>query len=458
MASVRILLWHGYLLRGSGSNIYTANLAKAWRATGHDVLLMCQERDVDGLDFVDAQGDLSPGATSLTLSYSGVPPAEGSCCVVRPDIGGLLPVYVYDDYAGFTVKTFVDLTEAELETYTEMNVAAMKLVIEEHGPDAIVTGHEVMGPYIARQACSGSTHGYVAKLHGSALEYAVKMQDRYRAKAIEGLGGAAWVVGGSQYMIEEAARSIPGWRDRSVVVNPGCDIDLFRPGTEPRASIPIVGFVGKLIAAKGVHHLLAAVGLIEREVQVAIVGYGGFEEELRELAGALARGDVGAALSVAERSSTEPLDTLRDFLISVRDDEAYWSRAARSRVMFLGRLDHDALAPVLRTFDLLTVPSIIPEAFGMVAAEAAACAVLPVVPAHSGIGEVGRILESELDAPGLLTFDPGDPIRGMAGRIDRVLGADESTRQAWGSRASSLARARWSWARVAEQLLGLAGG
>src|SRR5688500_11903934 len=111
---MRILLWHGYLLRGSGSNIYTANVARAWREQGHDVLILCQETDVDGLDFVDGVGAFEPGNTSFSVSSTAIPEAGGRCRLVRPDIGGLLPVYVYDDYEGFTVKRFVDLSDEEL--------------------------------------------------------------------------------------------------------------------------------------------------------------------------------------------------------------------------------------------------------------------------------------------------------------------------------------------------------
>ena len=39
----------------------------------------------------------------------------GRCVVYVPDIGDLLPVYVYDDYPGWRVKTFLDLTEEELD-------------------------------------------------------------------------------------------------------------------------------------------------------------------------------------------------------------------------------------------------------------------------------------------------------------------------------------------------------
>src|SRR3954465_10425633 len=63
------------------------------------------------------------GGAPSTGPIWGAPAPRGRCPVCRPDIGGLLPVYVYDDYEGFTVKTFENLTDAELAHYTDSNVA-----------------------------------------------------------------------------------------------------------------------------------------------------------------------------------------------------------------------------------------------------------------------------------------------------------------------------------------------
>ena len=40
---MRILLWHGYLLGGTGSNVYTRMLAREWSSAGHDVTVLSQE-------------------------------------------------------------------------------------------------------------------------------------------------------------------------------------------------------------------------------------------------------------------------------------------------------------------------------------------------------------------------------------------------------------------------------
>ena len=216
---MRILLWHGYLLRGSGSNVHTANLARTWARQGHEVLVLCQERDPAALEGVDAVSDFSRGNRAFELG-------EGRLRVLRPDIEGLLPVYVYDDYEGFTVKRFVDLTDVELSNYTALNVAALVAAERRFEPDVVIVGHEVMGPHIARLAMQETGTPYTVKLHGSALEYAVKQQERYARYAREGLLGAHRVVAGSRYMLEAALTVVDGWGDRAYVVNPGCDVEL----------------------------------------------------------------------------------------------------------------------------------------------------------------------------------------------------------------------------------------
>jgi glycosyltransferase involved in cell wall biosynthesis len=455
---VRILLWHGYFLRGTGSNVYVANAARTWRRAGHDVLLLCQETQVDGLGFVDLHGDFTPDNKRFHVVPAPSRHAYGRCRLARPHIGEVLPVYVYDEHPGFTAKLLVDLTDHELRAYTSANIEAMATAIEEHRPAAIITGHEVMGPFIALRACSRTGTGYTALLHGSGLEYAVKLQDRYRRYAIEGLAAADVVVGGSRYIVDEASRWIPGFLDRAEVVNPGCDVDLFRPGSGPGPGPPTVGYVGKLLAAKGVHHLLAALGLTSIPgLRAVIVGTGRFEGQLRTLAEGFRSGDLDGVRSLAQRGDGQPLDQLIRFLsLPPAAEEDYWRRAAQVGVRFTGELEHEPLAELLRAFDVLVVPSVVPEAFGLVAAEAAASGVVPIVANHSGLGEAAAAVEDALGTPGLLTFDPLEPVTGIADAVERVLRLPVQDRRAMGLAAARLARERWSWERVAERVLSLA--
>ncbi len=436
-------MWHGYLLSGSGSNVYTANIARSWRQAGHDVVVMCQEQHPETLGFIDEVDGRSVRAA----------PAAGRCRLIRPDIGRVLPLYVYDAYEGFEAKLFVDLSEEELRDYTRRNVTALAASIRSFEPDLILTGHEVMGPYIGKLACEAAHARFIANLHGSALEYAVKKQERYLRYASEGLAAASAVVGGSRYMIREASSYVPGWEHKAVVVNPGCDIETFRPVERVR-NTRTAGFVGKLIASKGVHHFIASLPLTSEVEKAVIVGYGGIESELRGLAEALASGDLAAMRSIAARGDGVVLRHLSDFL--AEPPPHYLEEGRKLSISFTGRLEHGPLSRLLPTFDVLAVPSIVPEAFGMVAAEAAACGVLPVVPAHSGIGEAGAAIERAIGRPGSLTFDPGDPIVSLAAAIDRVLEIELDQRSSFERSAVRLARERWSWDHVATSLLALA--
>ena len=68
---------------------------------------------------------------------------------------------------------------------------------------------------------------------------------------------------------------------------------------------------------------------------------------------------------------------------------------APSRTLFTGPLEHRHLRHLLPLADVTVVPSTFPEAFGMVAAEAAAAGSPPLVARHSGLAEVAAGLEEE---------------------------------------------------------------
>ena len=259
-------------------------------------------------------------------------------------------------------------------------------------------------------------------------------------------------------MVAEASSVIPGWESRAQVVNPGCDVELFRPVDRDPSAPPSVGYVGKFIVSKGVHNLLGSLGLTTTEnLNVTIVGYGGFERGLHEIGSALRTKDPEALETLAVRGDGEQeLSHLLGFIDAGKAAAPYFARAAGVKVQWPGRLEHAALSQVLPHFDVLVVPSVLAEAFGMVAAEAAACGVFPIVPDHSGIGEVGRAIEVAIGASGLLTYDPAQPLEGIARCIDSVFAIPIEDRTAMAERAVALARERWSWRVVADRILELA--
>jgi glycosyltransferase involved in cell wall biosynthesis len=433
---MRVLIFHGYMLRGTGSNIYNVNLARALARLGHEVHLLCQDREV---------------------RIEGVQ-------IHNPDIGGLLPVYVKDPYEGFEVKAFPELTEAELGRYIDANVAAVRAVAESTGGiDAALANHLVMGPAILARAGIGP---FAAKIHGSALEYTVKPHPRFLPYAYEGMEAAAGVLVGSGHTAESLWAALPDMpllREKTRLGPPGVDISEFRPSVSRGDGL--VAFVGKLIVSKGVDLLIAAWPLVRAahpEATLQIAGYGEYEDGLRRLLAALERGDLEDAREVArigralEGGEAKPLKILSAFLDDLPEGYVEMARAGAGSVELIGRLEHDQVAELLPRAEALVMPSTFPEAFGMVAVEAAACGALPVSAGHSGMLEVSQQLAPSLppDVARLTSFpvEPG-AVEAIADRLGRWLALPEVEREAAREALVETVGRLWSWEGVARGVL-----
>jgi glycosyltransferase involved in cell wall biosynthesis len=107
------------------------------------------------------------------------------------------------------------------------------------------------------------------------------------------------------------------------------------------------------------------------------------------------------------------------------------------------------------------MPSTFPEAFGMVAVEAAACGALPVSAGHSGMLEVSRQLAADLpDEVGSLTSFPvaAGAVEAIADRLDRWLALPEERREEAREALVATVRRLWSWEGVARGVLAAAAG
>jgi glycosyltransferase involved in cell wall biosynthesis len=126
-----------------------------------------------------------------------------------------------------------------------------------------------------------------------------------------------------------------------------------------------------------------------------------------------------------------------------------------------GRLEHDELAELLPACEAIVVPSTFPEAFGMVAAEAAACGALPISAGHSGLAEVSGALAAAVpeEAAWLLSFGvDDDAVRALSERVIGWLSADAQVRARAREGLVTTVRERWSWEGVARGVVAAARG
>src|SRR5690606_16751669 len=144
----------------------------------------------------------------------------------------------------------------------------------------------------------------------------------------------------------------------------------------------------------------------------------------------------------------------RAVIVGFGAERAELAAAAPPRTLFTGPLEHRHLVHLLPLADVSVVPSVFPEAFGMVAAEAAACGSPPLVARHSGLAEVAAGLEAEYppDLRELAAFRPGDRAD-LVEKLRALLSLAAADRAALAAAARRAAAGRWSWDRVAERLL-----
>lgn len=484
---MRVLIFHGYLLRGTGSNIYNTNLCRALAAAGHEVHIFCQERNLEDV---------------------GLPEAV---VVHNPDIGRILPVYVADAYEGFEAVPFPDLDEEAVERYVQANVGAVAEVVADFRPQLALANHLIMGPAILARALGGEVP-YAVKVHGSALEYTVRPhRDRFLPYAREGLARASAVLVGSRHTAESLWEVMedPGLPSRTRLGPPGVDVDRFTPRgeSEARAGLealagrlegadaagwggeagaaralrtldpsrePIVSYVGKLIVSKGVDLLLAAWPLVVERVpgaRLCVVGFGTNRDALHAMVRALGEGDLAALREIAARGREleggppGELRYLATFLDGMDDARrrSYRRAAAKAagRIVFTGRLEHDDLPDLLCACRAQVVPSTFPEAFGMVAAEAAGCGALPLSASHSGLAEVSAVLAQALapELRPLLSFDRGPgAVEEIADKLVRWLSLPEDQRVGASESLARVARGSFGWEAVAEGVIAAASG
>ena len=447
---MRVGLYHGYELTGSGSNEYNRYLARALARYGHEVHVYCREKN--------------PDATP-----------EG-CTVHRLPDASVSPVYLTDKQRSGNVKAFTAMTDAELDEYHRVNLEALRSILAAHPVDIIHANHLVYQPIVAADLDTP----FIAFPHGSSIEYTLRKDEGLRLAVMEALRKAVGVIAGSHEMCDRMAALFPGESWPTEVVGVGVDTSLFQPGgpeglsnitgpfdgktpeqsadlrarldagdfdalgayheaydhgrpdadlEDQLARVPwgsgrVMLFVGALAAGKGVHNLIAALTEVP-DAHLVVVGSGAYREVLEALVHAISTGntalfshlrDHGFDLDRSDLTGAWPLGDVAPADLS-------------TRVHFLGRLNHDLLRYVFPCADLAVFPSVIPEAYPLVLMEALANGVLPAVSDFSGFHDgletlvpllgadtVDRMrlpLEADGMAPKLNALLDGPPVAGL---------------------------------------------
>ena len=343
---MRVLLMNHFPLQGSGSWVYTVNIARALVRKGHEVCIIMPENevlaelDVDGIRLHPVYFD-SCSADALDFDFP--------CFTTHPR----------------SVMTFYELDNAQVAAYEGAFRAAIEDEIAAFDPDVIHCGH------IWLQASYAADYGIplIITAHGTDL-IGFQKSERFREQARKAFDTADAIITISKDSTA-LVNKLFGEPEKVHLVRNGYDPTVFYPDESSVAEVltrfdidgdydDIVSFAGKFAHFKGIDILLNAAALYERD---------------------------GVATIIAE------------------DGELFGEMTALAKelglrhVHFVHNQPHDVLRHLYScaTVSLLTSRN---EPFGLVAIEALACGA-PVIASDEGgpldiiTPEVGLLFQSE---------------------------------------------------------------
>lgn len=329
---MKILLINHFPLTGSGSGVYTLNVAHALREIGHEVCLVFPENQIDAADYPFKTHPVY--FTGATEPQPGALPFNFPCFTTHPR----------------SVNTFEALSDAEFDCYLQAFRGAIAQEVEAFQPDIIHAGHIWLLPWVA----SEFDIPVVITAHGTDL-MGFRQSERFRDYARQAAERAAAIVTISQKNSDEVAECFPFATDKTFLLMNGYNSNVFYPDTQAtkesvlaefgieRSYEHLVSFAGKFTTFKGIDTLLRAAAVYED--------------------------DQTATLLAGDGELFEPMNQLA-------------AELGLKNVYFLHNQPHDKLRRLYSVADVSTVPSR-NEPFGLVVIEAGACGA-PVVGSDSG--------------------------------------------------------------------------
>jgi len=393
---MKVLIPNHFPLEGSGSGIYTQNVARELVEQGHEALVITPSHDQqEGYPFPIRSILFSPDTGGD--SSNGRIPFNFPCFTTHP----------------LSTTKYSDLDEVQRAEYVASFESAIFEEVNSWRPDIIHAQHLWTTAY----AASKLSIPYVATAHGTDL-MGFRWYEEWRAMALEGAAKANAIIAISGDVARDTLDLFEVPKDRVHTIWNGFNTDIFRVMPLERDEIlkehgleagieVLIAFTGKLAEFKGIDVLLQAAATYEKalgNVATLIVGDGGLLSELQALVNEL---DLQG-------------------------------------VRFLGHQAQDEVARIMNVSDLAVVPSRV-EPFGLVAIEALACGTPVVVTNQGGLPEfVNESVGALVDV---------DDAQGLAEAIVREIESD--SKRVKGPAAAEYARKGFSWSTQVGKMIEL---
>lgn len=337
---MKVLLINHFPLEGSGSGIYTKNIALSLIKKGHQVgIIMPENRKITSLENIKLHPVYFKNKEEIDKQL----PFNFPCFTTHP----------------YSSNTFYDLTDAELEQYKQAFTKAIKEEVELFNPDIIHSNHL----WILSNIATNFNIPLVVTVHGTDL-IGYSKTNKYDKDILNLITKTKKIITVSKNNYEILNTKFDNIKYKTVLIPNGFNNDIFYKYDYDKKKVfkvlninkdykNVVTYVGKLVEVKGVDILLKASKIYQNENTVTLIaGEGILLENLKKL--------------------SEKLNL--------------------KNIVFIGNQSHDMLRKIYNISDVVVVPSR-SEAFGLVVIESLACGT-PVI--GSDVGGIPDIINEKL--------------------------------------------------------------
>jgi glycosyltransferase involved in cell wall biosynthesis len=229
---MKIGIFHGYELVGSGSNQSTSYLAKSLSHAGHEVHILCREPSPQSIDFVNKAIQWDDEGASKVLFEKEIQ-NNGICILHQLPLPPINAVYITDTQRPGNVKAFSELTNEELQEYHSFVAKSLYNVLKVFPVEILMANHIIYQPVVAVEVCEELNIPFVIYPRGSAIEYTVRHDNRYKELALKPILKAASLIVGNQEVRDRITKLYPAYRGeilaKTEIVGLGVDTSLFAP-------------------------------------------------------------------------------------------------------------------------------------------------------------------------------------------------------------------------------------
>jgi len=389
---MKVLLINHFPLQGSGSGIYTLNIALELVKRNNEVFVIDIDNRIDEANYPFQRKTILCDKTKNE----------------NPDLDFNFPCFTTHPRSK---NTYYDLTDSQIKEYVQKFVEITGEVTKDFKPDIIHAQHLWITPFAASQ----TGIPYVITVHGTDL-MGYKKDNRYHKYAQTAAAAAKKIITISRQVHRDAVDLFPAFENKFILNPNGFDDTIFKIKKIKKEKLlkqfkiektpkKIVSFVGKFAHFKGVDILIKAAEIITAtipEVAFLLAGDGELRPELEKLK----------------------------------------KKLHLNNLYFLGHQNQETVASLYNIADVSVVPSRV-EPFGLVAIEALACGT-PVVATNAG-GLPDFINESV----GKLV--PMDDSQALAEAIISEL--KNNTKKTKGKFAAEYAKKNYSWKKTLEKVI-----